>query len=262
MVQGSRDVQAAYVIGMLHWVRYHLLPAGADQVDLSEALIWFGRVLPWEPDEVPAPVMSSVARLAPRSGEQPNDWNAEAVRLLQSAAASAHVEVLDRAIVLLAEAVDAASNDDPDRFQYLSNLGVARFTRFERIGDMADLDQAILVGGAAVAAAPPDHPNRAATLANLSNAWRARSQRSGDLSDLDQAILVGQAAVDAISTDHPDRAATLVNLGLARRARFERIGDLADLDRAILLGQAGVDATPIDHPSRACRLSNLSVARL
>ena len=46
----------------------------------------------------------------------------------------------------------AAAPDDPGRAGYLSNLGNALLTRFERNDTAVDLDRAVEVGQAAVAA--------------------------------------------------------------------------------------------------------------
>jgi tetratricopeptide (TPR) repeat protein len=132
---------------------------------------------------------------------------------------------------------------------YLSNLGSALRTRFERTGRLADLDQAIQAAQNAIAATPTDHPYRAGYLSNLGSALQARFERTGRLADLDQAIQAAQDAIAATPTDHPDRAAMLSNLGVALQTRFERTGGLVDLDHAQVAYTAA-----LEHPTAAALL--------
>ncbi len=102
---------------------------------------------------------------------------------------------LEEAVRLLQRAVDATPDGHPDRAGWLSGLGIALRTRFERTGVLADLDAAVEAGRAAVDAAPADHPDRAATLLNLGLALHARFERTGVPADLDAAVDAGRAAV-------------------------------------------------------------------
>ena len=85
--------------------------------------------------------------------------------------------------------------------RYLSNLGIALRTRFERTGALADLDAGDRGRPGAVDATPAGHPDRAVYLSNLGAALRTRFERTGAQADLDAAIDAGQAAVDG----HPRR---------------------------------------------------------
>ena len=129
--------------------------------------------------------------------------------------------------------MDLTPPGHPDRAMYLSNLGSALRTRFERAGDGADLDAAIDAGRQAVDLTPPGHPDRAAYLSNLGLALLTRFERAGDGADLDAAIDAGRQAVDPTPPGHPDLARYLSNLGSSLLTRFERAGDGADLDAAI-----------------------------
>ena len=73
----------------------------------------------------------------------------------------------------------ATPDDHPGRAMYLSNLGSALQTRFERTGGRPDLDAAVDVGRDAVAATPDDHPDRAGYLSNLGSALQTRFERTG-----------------------------------------------------------------------------------
>jgi tetratricopeptide (TPR) repeat protein len=156
--------------------------------------------------------------------------------------------------------VQAAPADHPYRLEYLSNLGIALRTRFERAGAAGDLDAAIDYLREAAQAAPAGHPDRAGYLTNLGSVLWARFERAGAAGDLDAAIEAARQAVQAAPVGHPDRAEYLSNLGAMLRARFERDGAAGDLDAAIEAGHQAVQAAPAGHHDRARSLSDLGAA--
>jgi tetratricopeptide (TPR) repeat protein len=168
------------------------------------------------------------------------------------------IDALSQAISLLTNAA-APSGSDHDHTASLSDLSIALYDRYERIGDLADLSAAVVVAEAAVVATPTEHPDRARYLSNVCVARRARYTHADDLADLDAAIAAGEAAVVATPVDHPDRAEYLSNICVARRARFDRIGDARDLVRAFQAGEAAVAASAADNPDRAGYLGALSL---
>jgi hypothetical protein len=69
-----------------------------------------------------------------------------------------------------------------------ANLGVALSTRFEALGQVADLDAAIEAYGKALAVAREGSPDWAKWQANLGVALRTRFEALGQVADLDAAI--------------------------------------------------------------------------
>src|SRR6266480_680171 len=100
----------------------------------------------------------------------------------------------------------------------LSNLGVFLESRYERMGDIADLKEAIQVTRRAVASTPEDHSDLAGRLNNLGNKLESRYEWTGDMADLKEAIQVAQRAVTSTPEDHSDLAAILNNLATSLRA--------------------------------------------
>ena len=147
----------------------------------------------------------------------------------------------------------------PDRAMYLSNLGAALRTRFERTGERADLDEAVTVGRHAVAATPPTTPT-----APDGCPTSASPCGSGSSAPAARPTWTRRSPPAGTRWPPPRRPPRprqcLSNLGVALRTRFERTGDQADLDEAVTAGRHAVAATPPDHPDRAGRLSNLGVA--
>ena len=164
----------------------------------------------------------------------------------------------------------ATPADHPDRAVYLSNLGLALWTRFERTGDRADLDAAIDAGRQAVAVevasprvraiaargwgVPPPDGRRwqeavagFAAAAELLGLVAPRSLTRGDQEHLLEEL--GGLGADA--------AACCVHAGLTDRAV-----ELFEQGRGVLLGQAldtRTDLTALaeQHPDLAARFTVL-----
>ena len=145
-VAESSDVQAAYLIGLLHWLRYQMLPEGEDGNDLHAAVSIFAKLLPVDANLVPEPLRAELADASPGGGVAPEAdaypaaLNEAALRLLQDPHVAVDPAALDEAVEQLHRAVAATSADHPDRAMYLSNLGSAFRVRYERTGAFADLD--------------------------------------------------------------------------------------------------------------------------
>jgi tetratricopeptide (TPR) repeat protein len=290
----SGDLEARYVLGWFHWLRFLALPEGQDNGALMSAASMFTPCFVSGLDGLPEPLLPLLAERAAALTET----------ALERALDSGDSALLSASISLWFRIVNALAADDLRRVMWLSNLGVALRTLFERTGDLASLDAAIQAGRAAADAFPAGHPDRAAALSNLGVALRTRFECTGDLPDLDAAIEAGRAAVDAAAghpglpmalsnlagtlqarylmswaisdldaateaaraavgaapPSDPDRAKYLSNLGIALQARFERSSDQADLDAAIEAGQAAVDALGANHPDRSAALANLQRA--
>jgi hypothetical protein len=171
-----------------------------------------------------------------------------------------NLQLLQTAIALFGEVVDATPADHPDRPGYLSDLGIALQDRFEQTGQQADLNQAIIFLSKAVDTAPVGYPDRHRYLSNLGNALRVQFSCTGQLAVLDRAIAVAEQAIDVAPARHPNRHMYLHNLGISLRARFLFTGQGPDLDRAISLLLAAVKAAPANHPHQPVMLSSLGNA--
>lgn len=176
---------------------------------------------------------------------------ARAIGLYEDYQRTGNFQLLQTAIILFSEAVDATPPGHRDRPGYLSNLGAALQIRFEHAGQPSDLDQAIDRFAEVIGITPADHPGRPMYLSNLGHALRTRFERTGEQADLDQAITIGRQAVDTAPADHPNRPGCLSNLGYALRIRFERAGEQADLDQAIDAYREGAGVATASPGQRA-----------
>ncbi|MDQ7030282.1 MAG: CHAT domain-containing protein [Ardenticatenia bacterium] len=150
----------------------------------------------------------------------------------------------------------------PDWATMQANLGLALRTRFEALGQVADLDAAIQAFQKALALAREGSPDWATMQANLGGAFLRRFEALGQVADLDAAIQAFQKALAVAREGSPDWATMQANLGLALRTRFEALGQVADLDAAIQAFQkalAGLD--PEAFPDYALRAA-LPLGRL
>jgi hypothetical protein len=244
-ITGDTDLEAAYLLAVLHLTRYQLLPEGEDRADAEAAVRWLRKVLPIAPEamrDALYPVLGVVLQARfERTGSGVD---------------------LNEAIEALRAAVGATPADHPDRGAFLSNLGVALGRRSERTGSGVDLDEAVEAGRAAVGATPADHPQHPGYLCGLGSTLLLRFWHTGSGADLDEAVEADRAAVAGTPVDHPNRASYLNNLAgvLEVRFRFRRTESGVDLDEAVEAGRAAVAGTPVDHPNRASHLNNLGVA--
>ena len=158
---------------------------------------------------------------------------------------------LDAAVAAGQAAVATSFVGDSERGRFLSNLGIALLTRFERSRQLADLDAAIAAGREAIEVTPIDYPDRALYLSMYGVTLHKRFETVDTLADLDAAITAGREALDATPANHPDRATYLSNLGSVLRDRYHQLHLKADLDAAIAVGQDAVGVIPANHPYRA-----------
>ncbi len=148
------DLEVALTSGWLHWARYQFLPEGDDQEDLEAALELFAALYPTRPSMLPEQVRVLFDQ---NMADDPQAWAARASALLQATLQNGDSGHLNEAIDLLTRTLAPTPADHPDRAVTLSNLGAALQTRFERVGEIADLDAAIVAGreAVAIAVAPP-----------------------------------------------------------------------------------------------------------
>jgi hypothetical protein len=158
------------------------------------------------------------------------------------------------AIELFGQVLDSLPGDDPDRFMYLANRGLALADRWQIRPQERDLDAA---AADLRAAASLQHAGRPTVQSTLCGVLRFRYEQRHDATDLQEAVEFGRAAV---AESHPARNGFLNNLGLALQLRYEVDGDPAVIDEAIEVGQAAVAQTPPGHPDLALILTSLGHA--
>ncbi|KAI9567997.1 TPR-like protein [Boletus coccyginus] len=133
-----------------------------------------------------------------------------------------------------------------DRYQQFGGTSdfeeVGLSTRYEQLGQMADLDEAIVLNREALDLSPQGHPHH----------------RLGSTEDLDKAIVLDREALDLRPQGHPDRSMPLCNLGLHLFTRYEQIGGMESLHEAIVLAREALDLCPQGHPDRSTCLNNLA----
>jgi tetratricopeptide (TPR) repeat protein len=144
----------------------------------------------------------------------------------------------------------------PKKLGYLNNLACSLMSRFERLGNLADLDNAIAHNQAALHLIPDGNPYKSGLCNNLGLCLQGRFQRLGNIADIDDAIIQNRSAVHLIPDGHPSKSMHLSNLAISLQIRAERLGNLADIDDAIAQIQAAIYLTPDGHPDKPGRLNN------
>ena len=143
--------------------------------------------------------------------------------------------------------LDFTPDGHPDKPLCLSNLGIALQTRFNRLGNLADIENAILSHQKAVDLTPDGHPNKPRYLFNLGSSFGTRYNPLRNLGDIENAILNHQKAVDLTPEAHPNKSYRLFNLGNSLSIRLERLHNLKDLE-AILLVYSQAAKLPTGSP--------------
>ncbi|KZP07446.1 hypothetical protein FIBSPDRAFT_841261, partial [Athelia psychrophila] len=119
----------------------------------------------------------------------------------------------DLDILSFEQALALTPDGHPNKPARLSNLASSYLTRFERLGDLADLQNLILSYQQAVALTPDGHPDKPGRLSYLADGHLACFERLGDLADLENSIASNQQAVALTPDGHPDKPTYLSNLG-------------------------------------------------
>lgn len=288
------DIEAWYVLGMIHWFRHAALkedPGGSEQQAAVQALtpcFIAGMDIP-EPllPDVAEAAASAATGMLQRAITSPDPAvKSEVTELWQRILAAtpaddprreyyesglrlavrikdgqpAEEAIMDGAIEEMRAAAKSAPAGSRDRAAALTNLAMILWTKYQRSNDPADLEQAVSTARDAVESVPAGDPVRAIPLANLATALETRYERSGDLADLEQGIIAARDAVESVPVGDPGRAVMQSNLCSALRTRFERSADPADLREAVDVGREAVKAAPADDPRRAAMLFSLATA--
>jgi tetratricopeptide (TPR) repeat protein len=243
---GVNDFNALMTLGMFHWYRYRVLPAGADAADLDAALASYGRVL----RAIPPPLLSVLLeRQSPGSvPAQPEPAHFES--LLADAARAQDHGTFGHGIEALRRTIASLSTDDPAAVHFHELLGRALRTRFQRTRDMNDLEDCITSLRTALAAGPADDPGRPDVQAGLASSLGDRYELTGVPRDLDEAIELSEAVFRMLPPDDARGAATAADLGNALRKRFEASSDTADIDASIAWLKTACDRTRETDPVR------------
>jgi tetratricopeptide (TPR) repeat protein len=262
------DVEAWYLIAVLHWWRYQILSAGNGDddgsTDLDAAVSLFGSLLLVDPALVPDEVRQLLPQAAPAdeatSEEGPLDLHNRAVEIVADPAAASDLAKVDLAVQLLNRALAATDEGHPLRAVLLADLGSVLLTRFELTGVSTDLRDAIALVRQAIASDPGDdgHAGRVSLLSDL---LVARFEMSNAPEDLEEAIALGRRAVAELTSDDPGWLPSRINLANSLRKRAERLGTPEGLDEAIDLAEEVVSATPGTDSRLVSRLTNLALTR-
>ncbi|KAI0083313.1 CHAT domain-containing protein [Irpex rosettiformis] len=150
----------------------------------------------------------------------------------------------------------ATEDDNPEKADIISNLGVVLDTRFKCVGERQDLEEAVSLQHFADSLTPDDSPNKLSRLSNLAGSILLRFKREGRADDLEEVIGLLTRVVELVPDSHVHKPGFLNNLGLSHQTRFEQFGNTTDLENSIALHARTVELTPDGHPDKPSRLDN------
>ncbi|MCX4769808.1 CHAT domain-containing protein [Streptomyces sp. NBC_01285] len=221
-------LEAHYVLGWLHALRYKALPGDAGATDKAEAIAMLAPCFldGADDEDVPEELFPDVARYA----------IGFAMSMQKQAETSTGPALLSQAINLLRRIVAAIPPTDADHANALCNMALALHSRFNKSGEPADLDMAVEVLRSALASAGAGHRRWPVMLSNLAAVLQSRHEQMGAGEDLDEAIETSWAALRATEGapgSSAGRVGGFISLGNALLTRFAKKGDLSDLDATV-----------------------------
>jgi len=297
LLAGERpDTYDLVLAGWLRWNRYVVQDPAVGRADLDAAIELFERVLPVEPEQLPAPVreaLESDADTADHVARATGTVYARAEALLLHALAHPESDSAEAAIELLRPRIGMLAADDPWRTWLLGKLIPALMHKFNQAKSRALLEELIDALRQTLAALGdgPEHVSYRAQLA-VALSWRALATPRA-IGQLDEAIGEMRRAISQLRATAPEdqvwlgqleaglaecqqaredlavpgsagEAMRLVNQAQMVWAQSEAArGDqaLALADESIAMFRRAAELTP-DWPNRAVMLNNLSVALL
>ena len=158
---------------------------------------------------------------------------------------------LARTIDLWQKLINRAPRSMPQRVGYLSNLGIALMSRYQRDNRLDDLETAISYCREATETSALDYPFRAGAYNNLGAGLGYLYGRIGSLEVLEASIEANEIAAADTSAAPPQRALYLDGLATGLRDRYMRTRDVRDLERSIDLIREAIKLVPDNSPNQA-----------
>lgn len=233
------DFEAVSILALLFWIRYTLLPAGADEPDLQRAIMLYRAVHQVAPDQVPHELRSAVgSKDGPTRTSIPQRIDAErfhvAVMLeLQDALAECDARGVADCVSRLRFLLDHIPPAYPYWREVAASLAGAHAASYQLAPDPADLDAQVDLLTTCDAQVQDPGPEYALQLGLLGDALHERHGRGGPASDLDTAISVRRRIVGMTDSEDPQWGPRSFDLGRAFLERGALSPRLDDLDAAI-----------------------------
>ncbi|MBF6102306.1 tetratricopeptide repeat protein [Nocardia cyriacigeorgica] len=250
-----------------------------SRADLAAALAAARRLVP-EPADAEVEHLVTLANILDTVHDVDGEASAsdEAVRLLEGAIARCPADLvptvlsnlgafhisrfdrrqnaadLDRALVVLRQALRDTPASSVVRATYLTNIANAHHALFEFAGRAADLDACIAAQLEAEQLLPADAGIRVELLANICLARRTRFDAFGARADIDGAVAAGETALTSVGSRRQIGHLRSLLAG-ALRSRFAAYGDMADLEYARTASASAVEDGDVSAGARAVRLT-------
>ncbi|KAG7405370.1 hypothetical protein Forpe1208_v015214 [Fusarium oxysporum f. sp. rapae] len=156
--------------------------------------------------------------------------------------------------------LEGISDGDPELPNQMFKVAHRHFTRYRRVGLIADLDKAISMATKAIHLTPESHPQRTPRLINLSVYWHEKYPRSDpqNVEGLQDSIKASRDAIAALSETYPHRGTILDQLSTKLGLLFMQTRELRVIEENIAVQREAVEVTPISNPKRVLFLANLA----
>ncbi|CCT76202.1 uncharacterized protein FFUJ_14165 [Fusarium fujikuroi IMI 58289] len=152
-------------------------------------------------------------------------------------------EALDEAVTTMQRALDLAPEGDPYYAVTLTNLGTARFDRWQLHGERVDLEASIQLVKSAIALLANEDPLKGVGLRNLSDRLYQRFRITRALDDIRECVEVGLEALAATPTNYPERVRFSSDIALRLAVLYRQTRGLTELNEAIDMARQALSMT-------------------
>ena len=172
---------------------------------------------------------------------------------------------LDRAILILQEAIKLISDNSPEMLLFLGDLDESFSRRFDILQEPDDAYQSLLTRKRILHLTSDEDPHKLHRLDALGLLFLLHGQRFCDVAALCESISVYEIAMTIVPVDHPLKSSLLNNLSTSLSTRFElldMLGNLEDLRGVMSLLEDATQLAADDDPKKLTFLMNLGKGHL
>jgi tetratricopeptide (TPR) repeat protein len=245
------DIDATFMLGMFHWLRYQASPSGPPG-DYAMSARFFTPIYRVWPDRVPT-------QLHPLCAASTTVWTDDSLNSVANKALDAsrayertgHPMLAQYAVQMFRIVVDARGPEYTEYPKLLGDLAIALVQLSEHTDDIETIREAIAVGYAGIdaAGASATHPGLPLLRSTLGTALAQLARRTGDRDGLDQAVAMCRAAVDGTGEHDPNRPAYQAGLAQTLIELFDRDHRIEDLEEAVETARSAAAVMALDHPN-------------
>lgn len=247
------DVDAPFMLGMFHWLRFQMSHPGSADDELAMAARFLAPVYRVWPERVPEDLhhLCAAVPAVEWTDEKLIEVSQKAFEASNDYERTGNPLLAQYAVRMFRTVINARGPAHPDYPRLLADLAIALLQLFQETAEFELVREAIEVGYAGIEAAGADtnHPSLPVLRMTQGTALTLYAQRPGNSESLDQSVVMCRAAVAGVPEGDSNLPAAQINLAQTLVHRFERDHHIEDLNEAIGIASAAVPKFALDHPN-------------